>query len=73
MGKATPKDQFFASGHPEVSLRSCHEMVDVALDDWIAYPAFILMQAHIVVGRQELDRAAILCPQLVEDQAFIAT
>ena len=48
-------------------------MVDVALHDWIAYPAVVLMQVHIVAGGQEANRTTMVGPQLVDDQAFIAS
>ncbi|MFN7333432.1 MAG: hypothetical protein ACK5TC_00050, partial [bacterium] len=48
-------------------------MVDVALHDGIAYPAVVLMQVHVVVGWQEANRTTMVGPQLVNDQAFIAT
>lgn len=42
-------------------------MVDQALHDWIAYPAVVLMQVHVVVGGQEANRTTMVGPQLVYD------
>ncbi len=47
-------------------------MIDVALHDWIAYPTVVLMQVHVVVGRQKANQASMEGPQVIDYQAFIA-
>ena len=73
MDKATPQDQFVATDFWQSFFRSRNEMVDVALHDWIAYPAVVLVQVHVVVGGQEANCTTMVGPQLVDNQAFIAS
>jgi hypothetical protein len=56
----------------EIFLGWADEVVDVALHHRVVGPRWGLVQIDIEVWWKEANGAAVECPQVIDDQAFIA-